>query len=292
MMPGGNDAPLVLGGARAAFGRRWQSPQGQRIFRNVDFVCDSDSESVLTLEGGFRFNGVRFVSRESVQWHITISGSLQAGVFYNETDNTFRYYGWGLSCVNESGNRVPDVTIDGGGESAIFAAMGRVTARGGSILKIEQGSFRDSDGSFPHGTICALDGAHIFTDIASSTGRFLVFSEGTQFDFVAEQNSVIEFDQTPTHEGSGGLMRARYCSVFKVGKNPIVTGSNAALAAQYGSQGRLTVDGATCGTATAGTGAALGEIVRPAGPWAVGDDVVIDSGSPMPKDISNIYRSQ
>lgn len=289
-MPAGFEPAPFVGGSIpsiSAEGAGTDAAQGGcNTLQNVDFLNPVSAARRITLFcGGWIWNGVRFLTPFNQLYQVLANGFLNAGVNYEGTTQCSA--GWGVTCLNTGGFRNPELVFSNG--NALFLGCGgRFIARGAQV-HWGGGAWRDSGNSFPHGTICAIDGSHIWTNSSANTGRFRVRSDTPAHDFVAEAGSEIEIFQPITHEGTGGLMRVRFNSTGRLTREIVQEGSDANLTAEYFGNIRLDGAGATYGVANAGGAAALGRVTRAAGAWAIGDAVCTFAN--FPKDIANIYRA-
>lgn len=259
---------------------------GCNKLQNVDFLNPvSSTRRVTTFCGGWIWNGVRFLTPFNHLYQILAQGFLNAGVNYGGSTQTLA--GWGVTYLNTGGFRNPELVFSNG--QALFLGHGGRFIASGAYVHWGGGAFRDSGNTFPHGTICAVNGAHIWTNSSASTGRFRVKSDAPAHDFVGEAGSEIEIFQPVTHEGAGGLMRVRFNSTGRLTREIVQEGSDANLIAEYFANIRIDGAGATYGVANAGGAVALGRVTRAAGAWAVGDAVCTFAN--FPKDIANIYRA-
>ena len=261
--------------------------------QNIDIVSDEVGVPLSTsFSGSWMTYGIRFVNLVDSSWDVNFAvATINAGAFYNFFNVTGKN-GWGLCALNKLGTRAPVLTLDRS-TSTMYMVVGRVVLKGASTLRWMGGSAKDDDSSFPHGTICSLDGSHVYQLVTNNVGRFLVSSGIGQYDFVCEAG-FIELDSPVTHLGTGGFIRGRYGCNWKIAKNPVISGSGAGVFAELGAQGRISgADGSTLGPATVGS-SPLNPITRAAGAWAVGEDVIFSAATAFaacPKDFSNIYRT-
>jgi hypothetical protein len=253
---------------------------------NVEFSYDLDSDQQTQFTGGWTMNGVRFMNPFNRLLYIDFCKAfLEAG---SRGEGTAGPQGWGITVLSSGGFRNPDLYLTNGSSGKITIVGGRMVARGSSLHWLN-GSCRDSGTTFPHGTVCALNGANVYTFLNTSQGGYRI--NGTDgHDFVCEDGGRIAIAAPIVHESSMGFIRTRYNGVARIESEPILGpgGSNLELRAEYNSLIRLNVEGTSFGQAVAGAAPALGQVIRPPGPWVSGEAVC--TFADFPKDMANIYR--
>jgi hypothetical protein len=279
-------APFVGGSLPSILGVNDNLQEGCCELENVEFPAVQDANRRTNFTGSWLWNGVRFMTPFNRLWQIQCNGFLNAGCNYENGAQSRA--GWSVSYLCDGAFRNPEL-IFSNGTASVMLCGGRFVASQAKVYW-QGGSVRDSGDTFPHGSVCAINGSHIFTFIASTGERFLISSEVLSHDLVAESNSFIEMVAPVTHEGAGGLMRVRQCSNGRLAQNIIQRGSDASLLAEMFSNIRLDTTGLAFGAAHAGASVALGRVTRAAGvSWSIGDAVCTFAN--LPKDVSNIYRA-